>query len=365
MIRILEVINTLSPSGGAESFASLFCKYMSKKSDLTVVVLYNQISPKFRAFFDKERISVIFLNKKKHFDIDTIKKLRAIIINKRIDIIHTENNGLLTSYFAVRHLKKKPLIFHTLHNPAQIECGGRVSRFLYKKIFRSKAAVPVGISSIISSGAKGFYHISECPTVFNGIEIGERPELKPLSERPFDCLIAARFEDQKNYPFVLDAFEKALDRSPNLKFVILGDGSQKAAIEKRLTSFPDGSIAFFGLSDAPLQYMNQSKVFFLGSKYEGNPMSVLESLSVGCIQVLTATGGVPDVVQDGVNGFLFPQNSLDLMASKICEIAACPDKFQPMSDANVARAVQFDFKVVSDRYLALFVNSLDQKKLPL
>jgi len=66
--------------------------------------------------------------------------------------------------------------------------------------------------------------------------------------------------------------------------------------------------------------MHAWDVFTLTSESEGLPMSLIEAMSVGVIPVCTRVGGVPEVIEDGMNGFLVESHNSQEMAGKILRI---------------------------------------------
>ena len=60
-----------------------------------------------------------------------------------------------------------------------------------------------------------------------------------------------------------------------------------------------------------------SSIFCLPSKNEGMPMSVLEAMSYGLATIATPVGGVPQIINDGVNGFLSPVGDVTALAEKL------------------------------------------------
>ena len=63
-------------------------------------------------------------------------------------------------------------------------------------------------------------------------------------------------------------------------------------------------IHFLGEKDNVNDYMMCSDAFCLSSQYEGLPISLLEAFSYGLTPICTPVGGIPDVITDGVNGYL-------------------------------------------------------------
>ena len=356
-IRVLEVISSLEPTGGAETFAVNFCISISKKVDLTVVILYEKNQKHFIDLLNQNDIYPIILNKRKHFDIKTIEQLKKIIVQDQYDFIHTENNALITSFFAICTLKNKPTIYHTIHMPANLEAGGAVSRLLYKFIFRKKYVVPVAISSLNAESVNNFYKISNCPVVLNGIDTRSFNGNKILSKRTIDCTVLARFSKEKNHAFLVELFKSIHDDYPNLKVIMAGSGPLYESVKKQVANSDAVEyIALPGIITDVSAVLSNSKIIVLGSFFEGNPICILEGMASGNIAVSSSVGGIPDIVKDGENGFLFEVGDCDSFKNRILDILNNIEKYEKMRIENIRKAISFSIDKTTDDYVSLFLS---------
>jgi len=92
-LKVLEIISALSPVGGSETFAVNFCVSMKEKADVRIVVLHNEIHSLLANRLQKNNFEITVLDKKKHFDIKTLRQLRKIIIKYKPDVIHREQRS--------------------------------------------------------------------------------------------------------------------------------------------------------------------------------------------------------------------------------------------------------------------------------
>jgi glycosyltransferase involved in cell wall biosynthesis len=90
--------------------------------------------------------------------------------------------------------------------------------------------------------------------------------------------------------------------------------------------------------------MRTFDLFALSSLYEGLPVALLEAMSVGKPAVAPAVGGIPEVIEDGLNGFLVQPRDPEKLAEKILEILQDPILRSKMS-RNAAQAVQERFNL--------------------
>jgi glycosyltransferase involved in cell wall biosynthesis len=125
---------------------------------------------------------------------------------------------------------------------------------------------------------------------------------------------AGRFGPQKALDVALDA----VSRVDGVSIVLAGDGPIRADLEARAT--PLGTRARF-LGPLPrqqvLELFTAADASLLPSAWENFPHTLVEALAVGTPVIATAVGGVPEVVDDGVNGLLVPPNDIDALEAAI------------------------------------------------
>ncbi len=141
------------------------------------------------------------------------------------------------------------------------------------------------------------------------IDIKERNENEVIS--------VGRLERQKNYEKLINLFEGS-----QYTIKVIGSGSQKEELI-RLAKEKNVNINFLGKVDNDeLQNIYKKHVFFLTtSMFEGNPKSVLEAMSGGCIVIASNIENHTEIITDGENGYIIPNdcNSLDLFINSLLQ----------------------------------------------
>lgn len=110
--------------------------------------------------------------------------------------------------------------------------------------------------------------------------------------------------------------------------------------------------------------LQRAALFALPSYNEGLPMSVLEAMSYGLPVLATPVGGIPDAIEDGVEGFLVPPGDEAALADRMRRLLADPDLRQRMGEAarrKVARL--FSTEVVVPQFEALYAELLGAEAL--
>lgn len=152
--------------------------------------------------------------------------------------------------------------------------------------------------------------------VHNGVAVPAKP-CSPCSHQ--DVLFLGRLDANKSPDVLLRASREVLNRFPETKIVFGGDGE----VEKNRRLAEELGIAdrceFHGWVTGGEReaLFERAAVYCLPSKNEGLPMSVLEAMARGVPTVATAVGGVPQVIEDGVNGFLVSVDDIETLSKRL------------------------------------------------
>jgi len=154
---------------------------------------------------------------------------------------------------------------------------------------------------------------------------------------------AGRFTKKKAPQNTILAFEKVLKRHHDAELILAGDGElfevcRKLVKKKRLKN----SVRLPGVFDPELlkKWFSDAIAFVQHSitaadgDMEGTPVVVCEASLAGLPVISTLHAGIPDVIVDGVTGFLVPENDIDAMAEKMIWVLDNPEKAKAMGAAG-------------------------------
>jgi glycosyltransferase involved in cell wall biosynthesis len=163
---------------------------------------------------------------------------------------------------------------------------------------------------------------------------------------------------------LLGAIPIVLEKEPSAKFLFCGEGE----LEKCRTICKEkaiiNNVEFYGWvsgKDKINQFYN-AEVFVLPSHFEGLPVSMIEAMFAGLPIVTTPVGGIPDVFEDGVNGFLVPVGDKEAIAESILRLLQNKPLREKMGQHNRHEAYEsFDVHSIIAKLLEIYNETLNSK----
>jgi glycosyltransferase involved in cell wall biosynthesis len=198
------------------------------------------------------------------------------------------------------------------------------------------------------------------PVIWMGVDtrrlVPPDPAARPAPlARALRIATVARLNATKGHVHVLAAQRRLLDRGISVRYTIAGDGPHRAAIEAEIARLGlaehvrlAGSVG----EDDVARLLAESDAFVLASfgLGEAAPVSVMEAMSAGLPVVCSIIGGTPDMLTDGVDGLLVPQQDEAALEKALERLATDPDLRARLARAARARAcAEFDQARLAER----------------
>jgi glycosyltransferase involved in cell wall biosynthesis len=132
-----------------------------------------------------------------------------------------------------------------------------------------------------------------------------------------------RLAPEKDQALLVDAMAPLLGAGRRL--IIVGDGAERAALRSRVAALPEGRyVHMLGERDDVESILAGCDAFALTSRTEGLPLVLLEAMATGLPVLSTAVGGIPDLIERGVTGFLSPAGDCRALAVGLASLSADP-----------------------------------------
>lgn len=246
---------------------------------------------------------------------------------------------------------------YTLHGPAELYEPQRW--FLHEKTARAKFVAC--ISHFARSQAMYFSdpaHWGKLKIIHCGIDpaLYERAQKDQQDATGTHLVFVGRLTAIKGLRVLLEAFEKARKTRPDLRLSLIGDGDDRGHLEKLAAPF-GGSVRFAGFQsqDAVADALAGADVFVLPSFAEGVPVVLMEAMASARPVISSLVAGIPELVEDGISGFLVPPGDAEALAIRIGQLADDPKLRKKMGAAGRLKVrAEFNIHTEAARIAALF-----------
>jgi glycogen synthase len=210
------------------------------------------------------------------------------------------------------------------------------------------------------------------------------PGVNPsLFEGPFEdpfsgvgrprILLVGRLAPQKGVSTLVEA--AGLLKDPSAQVLLVGDGPERPKLEREAKRIGVGDrvrfLGFFAHDRLPA-VLAHADLLVLPSLYEELGTVLLEAMQAALPIVASRTGGIPDVIEDGINGLLVPPGEPEALAHAINHLLADRDLARRLSEGARERAKDYDWEVLAERVLRVYqdvtagclapVDSTEEKK---
>jgi glycosyltransferase involved in cell wall biosynthesis len=177
--------------------------------------------------------------------------------------------------------------------------------------------------------------------------------------------IVANLHEVKEHWVLLDAVARLTPRWPQLRVILIGDGTCRAELEEQARRLGiERHVVFAGPQPHHPSPNYLFDIAVLTSRAEGFPNAIVEAMAAGRPVVATAVGGVPDAVVEGETGFLVPPSQPEPLASALEALLRDPTRREAMGAAARKRAVKlYNAEAVIASLESLYDSIADPRRL--
>jgi glycosyltransferase involved in cell wall biosynthesis len=366
-IRNILLLNETSGPGGAETVLFNIAQNLDRNRYNPRVVLFRP--GWFKGFLEEHGIPVDIIPSRKSWDMSFVKRLCGYCREHKIDLIHAHLPGGNLYGSIAGKILHIPVIC-TLHN--EFVMPGSVERFNSIKMFmvRNLASKLVIVAEFMRDDylSKGRIPSRKMLLIYNGVRPVDSDVSfsledfnKAISYQEGDILIAhiANLRTPKGHNILIEAAARVLGESPKAKFLLIGeegDGRIKSDIMARMKAHNIADrVILLGFRRDVFQILKHVDIFVLSSISEGLPVSVVEGMRSSLPVVATTVGGLPEVVKDGVSGYLVKPGDPDALAERLIALCKSPELRIRMGQKGSEIASEiFSLDTMISKYQALY-----------
>ena len=340
----MKILQMISSGGmyGAEAVVLNLSRALNEGPHRSLLgVFSNSSNPNLQLHENamKEGIESYLIPCNGQIDRKAIANIRELVQRTGVDVVHA--HGYKADIYAFLALRASGVsLVSTCHNwidfDRKTSLYGTLDRLVLRGYTRVVAVSDEVRQRLLKSGVKA----NRVSMIRNGIDL-----------RPFDRASAAvkrelgwdadrivgfvgRLSREKGADIFLDAAARVLAQCPDTKFVIAGDGPERAELDTLIDKLGlRESVRMLGrCSDMPALYASLD-IMVSASRTEGLPIAILEGMASRLALVATAVGDVPTVIRDGHTGVLAPVENPESLAAAVIELLRDSAKREQLGSA--------------------------------
>lgn len=366
-MRVLHIINSLMPGGGAEQLLGDLLPALKKRGiEPRVVTLYKYDDSQIEQKLLDERIYVDRINSLVRYNPFILFYLQNAARKGNFNIIHSH---LFPSQYYGSMLvpNSKTALITTEHNILNKRRKNKLFRPLEYKVY-SKYDKILCISNAVAYSLNVWIPgIGErIEVIYNGRDLTnfnsavslKRPEIGVSNAVPLVIAVSS-LSQQKDYNTLI----KAIKKLPGVHLLVVGQGPLKNSLMKLAVDLGVGErIHFLGHRNDVAQLIKTADVFTQSSHWEGFGLTVVEAMACGVPVIATNVPGVNEVIVDGVSGILVPPKDENALAASISAVLSNEHLSNKLRMNGLERAKKFSIDTMADEVTNIYRKALARIK---
>jgi glycosyltransferase involved in cell wall biosynthesis len=310
-------------------------------------------------------------------DLKAIGQLWKILRRERPDVLHTHNPKPGVYGRIVGRLAGVPIVVNTVHGLYATPESSLLKRVVVYSL--EWIASRFSDAELIQSpedfdllSRRGIMPRSKLRLLGNGVDLERfraNPEARQLvrselglSDSQIAVGLVARLVEEKGVPELIEAASRLDDRYVVLIVGPRDNEKSDAVSEELLARAEADGMRFLGMRKDVDRIYQGIDIFVLPSHREGFPRAAMEAAASGLPVIATDIRGCRQVVEDGVNGYLFPVRDVDALTAAITRVGDDEVLRARMSRASVDRArANFDERQIVDRVMGAYADVARRK----
>ncbi|HTL01451.1 MAG TPA: glycosyltransferase [Vicinamibacterales bacterium] len=310
-------------------------------------------------------IDITYLHKSK-FDPATLTALLKIIDRKQIDILHLHGYGATTFGRIAAAMRGIPAILHEHANLTDTPWFQKVADRALEPYTDIALAVSKSTADFVIRAR--MVKPDKVKVVYLGAPLDEfsRPRdeadiaatRKRLGVLPGDFAIGTvtRLHDSKGNSYLIDAARLVLQRRPEARFFLVGEGPLRGPLEAHALQLGLGDrFVFVGFAKDVAGVLHAFDLSVFPSLWEGTPLTAFEALAAGKAIVATDADGLLDVLTDGRDARIVARRDAEGLADAIVDLMDHPAERARLSAAARATSQRFDIAAFVRKMERLYV----------
>lgn len=260
------------------------------------------------------------------------------------DILNCHDWMTILAGIGLRKMFCKPLVYN-VHLPQ----SSKAHRIIENIGIVTADLVIVNSNAVFHELVSRGLPINQIETIPNGVDLQAFHPTPDLPINTGHILFVGRLVPQKGIDVLLQAFSIALQKYPNNSLVIVGDGELELYLKRivRNIGIPHKvSFVKWQSGSTLVRFYQKAKIVVVPSLYEPFGIVALEAMACGKPVIASKTGGLMEIIEDGINGFLIKPGDHLQLAKRIAYLLQYPEMRHQIGKNARARATMFSWKSI-------------------
>lgn len=324
----LLFVNSIKLMGGGEVWTINTIKELINRGHSVTLICEDDSAIKQKAI--QNGIEVISFKFKGDFDPPSVYKLNRIINTRKIDIIITNMHKEQRLCGAAAKMSGNAKVISVRHVDIPIK-NNLYYRFTYNTLTDKVVVNSFATKNTLLSSAS-WLRQDKIKVIYHGIDTklfavsgkSTREELNIPNDKPVIGFVG-RLNVQKGIVYMMDAFKIIKGKIPDAQLLIAGTGDLYEEIVKKSDEYGySNSVYLLGFREDIPDILNSIDVLLLPSLWEGFGLVLIEAMACGKPCVTTSVSSMPEIVEDGVSGFILPPKDPAALAEACCKLLTNP-----------------------------------------
>lgn len=313
-------------------------------------------------FHQVERLNyALFKDIGSPFTIQSASKMAKVIREEKIDIVHSHYAipHAVSSYLASKMTSVKTVV--TTHGSDVHTLGNHEGYNETISLALKETNLVTSVSNFLARKTEKVYNLQEnsVPVIYDFVNTDQ---FKPMdNEREFSLIQASNFRPVKQIPLLVEMFAKIADNFPNWKLKLVGDGPEvTTTLRKTRQMKVRDQVEFLGVQRKIPEIFAKSSILVSSSRIESFGLTIAEAMACGTPVWAPYVGGIPELCEDGVTGYLYDLENKDEAVEKLASMMEDEVKRKKMGIAARKRVLEnFSIDIIIKQYEDKYRSILD------
>jgi glycosyltransferase involved in cell wall biosynthesis len=366
-MRILLVVSRLEAGIGRLVFN--LARAMSASQQVTICELYKESEWGWHRKAREYGVEVVSLGRQGRYDLSTLPRLLQLTLQLRPDVVNGFDKTSSIHAALAATLTRGPVRVTSVN--------GMISGFRSWWQYGQKMTFHLSDGVIACSTPLQAKCLQQAPfikehlvRIYNGIPVSEytirdqSPARQSQADSPWYAgSVGALYDPVKGLEYALRAVQVARAEGKDIRLKVIGEGPLRPAMEALSAKLGISQVVeFTGWVPNIEEYLLQTDAFVLPSLSEGLPTALLEAMAMGLPAIASGVGGVPEVVQDRISGYLVPAGDVQALAQAMLLMEADRAATSRMGQAGRLRVEKlFAIEKSAQEYISFYTSLLARK----